>query len=415
MIAPHSLRAPLPRARMAPPRRRRARALRPALSAILVALLAACGTTPPVGGPGNVSRLPPGNAQRDGPEAHPPANLDAVPDAVPQIEARRNGGPNKPYEIAGQTYVPLTDDRAVSEKGLASWYGKKFHGRRTASGEAYNMYAMTAAHKTLPIPSYARVRNPANGHEVIVRVNDRGPFAAGRIIDLSYTAALKLGVLGGVQQVEITRITDDDIRSGAAFRRAPVLAAAPAAAAPAAGDLDRVANASRGTSARARPSAQDPVVQPVPPDASDVIASAATRATPAADVDLGAAAAADSVPATPGTVVAESSSASGVLVAPATPTPARAERRDEQGRADTTAGVGFWLQLGAFKQREGALQFQRRLIDEQAWLAPLLAVFTDHGLNKLQAGPYTSRDDAKSAAEHVRSALQLVPTIVEKR
>jgi rare lipoprotein A len=415
MIAPHPLRAPLPRARMAPPRRRRARALRPALSAILVALLAACGTTPPVGGPGNVSRLPPGNAQRDGPEAHPPANLDAVPDAVPQIEARRNGGPNKPYEIAGQTYVPLTDDRAVSEKGLASWYGKKFHGRRTASGEAYNMYAMTAAHKTLPIPSYARVRNPANGHEVIVRVNDRGPFAAGRIIDLSYTAALKLGVLGGVQQVEITRITDDDIRSGAAFRRAPVLAAAPAAAAPAAGDLDRVANASRGTSARARPSAQDPVVQPVPPDASDVIASAATRATPAADVDLGAAAAADSVPATPGTVVAESSSASGVLVAPATPTPARAERRDEQGRADTTAGVGFWLQLGAFKQREGALQFQRRLIDEQAWLAPLLAVFTDHGLNKLQAGPYTSRDDAKSAAEHVRSALQLVPTIVEKR
>jgi rare lipoprotein A len=400
---------------MAPPRSRRARALRPALSAILVALLAACGTTPPVGGPGNVSRLPPGNAQRDGPEAHPPANLDAVPDAVPQIEARRNGGPNKPYEIAGQTYVPLTDDRAVSEKGLASWYGKKFHGRRTASGEAYNMYAMTAAHKTLPIPSYARVRNPANGHEVIVRVNDRGPFAAGRIIDLSYTAALKLGVLGGVQQVEITRITDDDIRSGAAFRRAPVLAAAPAAAAPAAGDLDRVANASRGTSARARPSAQDPVVQPVPPDASDVIASAATRATPAADVDLGAAAAADSVPATPGTVVAESSSASGVLVAPATPTPARAERRDEQGRADTTAGVGFWLQLGAFKQREGALQFQRRLIDEQAWLAPLLAVFTDHGLNKLQAGPYTSRDDAKSAAEHVRSALQLVPTIVEKR
>jgi len=393
----------------ASPSRRSAR-VRAALASAALALLAACQTTPP--GP---SKIPPGNADRDGPEAHPPADLDKVPDAVPQPESIRNGGPNKPYEIAGKTYVPITDDKPLTEKGLASWYGKKFHGRRTASGEAYNMYAMTAAHKTLPIPSYARVRNPANGHEVIVRVNDRGPFAAGRIIDLSYTAALKLGVLGGVQQVEITRITDDDIRSGAAFRRAPVLAAAPAAAAPAAGDPDRVANASRGTSARARPSAQDPVVQPVPPDASDVIASAATRATPAADVDLGAAAAADSVPATPGTVVAESSSASGVLVAPATPTPARAERRDEQGRADTTAGVGFWLQLGAFKQREGALQFQRRLIDEQAWLAPLLAVFTDHGLNKLQAGPYTSRDDAKSAAEHVRSALQLVPTIVEKR
>src|ERR1700758_5457087 len=107
--------------------------------------------------PRNVSRRPPGNSERDGPEARPPPNLEAVPDAVPQIEPVRPGGPNKPYEIAGHTYVPLT------EKGLASWYGKRFHGHRTASGEAYNMYAMTAAHKTLPIPSYARVRNPANG------------------------------------------------------------------------------------------------------------------------------------------------------------------------------------------------------------------------------------------------------------
>ena len=146
-------------------------ALRLCASALLLAVLAACQTTPTApAGPGNVSRLPPGNAQRDGPEARPPPDLDKVPDAVPQIEPIRNGGPNKPYEIAGHTYVPLTDDRALTEKGLASWYGKKFHGHRTASGEAYNMYAMTAAHKTLPIPSYARVRNPANGQEVIVRM-----------------------------------------------------------------------------------------------------------------------------------------------------------------------------------------------------------------------------------------------------
>ena len=198
------------------------RTLRLATAPVALAVLAACQTTPPVpAGPGNVSRLPPGNAQRDGPEAKPPPNLDAVPDAVPQIEPLRNGGPNKPYEIAGHTYVPLTDDRALTETGLASWYGKKFHGHRTASGEAYNMYAMTAAHKTLPIPSYARVRNPANGKEVIVRVNDRGPFSPGRVIDLSYTAALKLGVLNGVTPVEITRITDDDIRSGVALRKAP--------------------------------------------------------------------------------------------------------------------------------------------------------------------------------------------------
>jgi len=93
----------------------------------------------------------------------------------------------------------------------------------------------------------------------------------------------------------------------------------------------------------------------------------------------------------------------------------RADKPDERARADTTAGIGWWLQLGAFKQRDGALDFQRKLIDEQPWLAPLLAVFSDRGLNKLQAGPYPSRDEARSAAEKVRAALRLVPTLVEKR
>ena len=380
------------------------RTARHAAVALLLAVLAACQTTPPApSGPGNVSHLPPGNSQRDGPEARPPPNLEAVPDAVPQIETIRNGGPNKPYEIAGHTYVPLTDGRALTEKGLASWYGKKFHGHRTASGEAYNMYAMTAAHKTLPIPSYARVRNPANGREVIVRVNDRGPFSPGRVIDLSYTAALKLGVLNGVAPVEISRITDDDIRTGAAFRKPTVLA---------------------DTSASG-PSGSSSVVKPVAPASGDVIAIAApgvdagalaARQSPTSSpgVDLGAAAATDVAP-DPGTTL------SVVAAAPATPPasapaiPARADKPDEHARADTTAGMGWWIQLGAYRQRDGALDFQHRLIDEQPWLAPLLAVFSDHGLNKLQAGPYTSRDDARSAAERIRTALQLVPTIVEKR
>jgi rare lipoprotein A len=167
-----------------------------------------------------------GSGSRDGPPADPPPRLGEVPDALPRLEAIRIGGPNKPYEVFGERYRPMTADDPYDERGLASWYGRKFHGRPTASGEVYNMYAMTAAHPTLPIPSYARVRNPRNGREVIVRINDRGPFHKGRIIDLSYTAALKLDLLRGVAPVEVRRITYAEIRAGTwqkpAGERAPL-------------------------------------------------------------------------------------------------------------------------------------------------------------------------------------------------
>jgi rare lipoprotein A len=172
---------------------------------LLGALLSGCATRP---------TTPASSPDRDGPLPNPPADLLKVPDAVPRLEAIRIGGPNKPYEVLGERYQPFATDVAYADQGLASWYGRKFHGRPTASGEVYNMYAMTAAHPTLPIPSYARVRNPANGREVVVRVNDRGPFHKGRIIDLSYTAALKLDLLRGVAPVEVRRITYAEIRAG---------------------------------------------------------------------------------------------------------------------------------------------------------------------------------------------------------
>ena len=188
------------------------------LAAIALALvLAGCASAPP-GGRAPTAAAP--TAARDGPEANPPPDLASVADAEPRIEPIRIGGPNKPYEAFGRAYVPITDERPIVERGLATWYGRKFHGRRTASGETYDMYKMTAAHPTLPIPSYARIRNPANGREVVVRINDRGPFHAGRIVDLSYTAALKLDVLRGAAPVELERITADEIRSGT-WRRAP--------------------------------------------------------------------------------------------------------------------------------------------------------------------------------------------------
>jgi rare lipoprotein A len=155
----------------------------------------------------------PGTSSTDRAPAKPPSGLMQVPDAQPRVEPLRIGGPNKPYEVAGQRYVPLTTDAPLQETGLASWYGTKFHGLPTSSGEPYDMYAMTAAHKTMPIPSYARVRNPANGREVVLRINDRGPFAPGRVIDLSYTAALKLGVLNAVAPVQVQRLTHAQIRA----------------------------------------------------------------------------------------------------------------------------------------------------------------------------------------------------------
>ncbi|HET9463052.1 MAG TPA: septal ring lytic transglycosylase RlpA family protein [Thiobacillus sp.] len=130
----------------------------------------------------------------DGPQANPPETLDAVPDAVPRDEPLHRYA-NRTYAVLGNTYTPQTTRRGHSEEGLASWYGKRFHGKKTASGELYDMYAMTAAHPTLPIPSYARVTALNNGKSVVVRINDRGPFHSKRVIDLSYTAAHKLGYL----------------------------------------------------------------------------------------------------------------------------------------------------------------------------------------------------------------------------
>jgi rare lipoprotein A len=134
-------------------------------------------------------------------------------DAVPRVSRIPQGAPNVPYEIKGESYEPLKADVPVTETGIASWYGKPFHGRRTATGEVYDMHTMTAAHKTMPLPSYAVVRNPANKRQVVVRVNDRGPFKNGRVIDLSYAAARKLGIRG-IAPVEVRRLTHDEIRSG---------------------------------------------------------------------------------------------------------------------------------------------------------------------------------------------------------
>jgi rare lipoprotein A len=130
-----------------------------------------------------------------------------IPDAIPKAEPRSRYGNPAQYEVFGRTYRVMDSASGYSERGIASWYGTKFHGRRTSSGEPYDMYAMTAAHKSLPLPTYVRVTNLDNGRSAVVKVNDRGPFAKNRLIDLSYAAATKLGVADrGTARVEVTAI-----------------------------------------------------------------------------------------------------------------------------------------------------------------------------------------------------------------
>jgi rare lipoprotein A len=331
--------------------------MRAVLAATVVAVLCGCASGPraPQRAPGD------GGSERDGPGANPPSDLASRADAEPRVESIRVGGANKPYQMQGRTYVPETRDVPFRERGLASWYGRKFHGKMTSSGEPYDMYAMTAAHPTLPIPSYARIRNPANGREVIVRINDRGPFVSGRIVDLSYTAALKLDLLRGVAPVELERITFDDIRTGAwrgtgAPRNdvdpAPVQLAAAALPSPVSTPIAAAAT---------------PAATPTPPSFATTV--------PTQDVAL--------VTATPAAV--------------------------DAGR--------FWIQLGAFRARDGAETFRSQVGSDAAarWLEPLLVIVGESAPYRVQAGPYRSRDEADEAAQRARSALALVPVVVERR
>jgi rare lipoprotein A len=356
-----------------------------ALATCLV-LLAGCATSPEPAGP-----------SRDGPPSlpPPPAVWDEAP-VEPKVEPIREGGPNKPYEVLGERYEPLTVDEPWREQGLASWYGAKFHGRRTASGELYSMYGMTAAHKTLPIPSYVRVRSKRNGQEVILRVNDRGPFVKGRVIDVSYAAAIRLGLVGaGVGEVEVERLTFEDIRTGAWKQTGssvaqasgggaavtPVALATAPPLAPASRPLTDPAglSASAQTSPVGPPSSLTPVTLPGPetrPAAPPVAEPPALARPPATAADT-------------------------------SPLPV--------SRAHTPAGRGFWVQLAALSRRDGVDRLQQRVARELSGLLPLLGIFQEQQLYKLKIGPFSTRAEAQDAAHRARDALQLQPMVVHRR
>src|SRR5689334_19372335 len=168
-------------------------------SLLLALIVAGCSTPPSVIGPPKHPSLPPPSPI--------PADIEKIPDPVPRAEPKSARGNPPFYDVLGKRYFVLNSADGYAERGVASWYGPGFHAQSTSNGERYDMYAMSAAHKTLPLPSYVQVTNLQNGRSVTVRVNDRGPFKDGRIIDLSYTAAAKLGMLkDGTAFVEVRAV-----------------------------------------------------------------------------------------------------------------------------------------------------------------------------------------------------------------
>ena len=347
------------------------------LITIASVLLGACGTAPlrtstasippvsteakppapepaaPVAAPGS---RPGGYYKDDGPGDNPPPDLASIPDAQPRAEPLHRFA-NQPYSVLGQGYTPSKQLTKFRQRGLASWYGRMFHGKKTSTGETYDMYAMTAAHPTLPIPSYARVTNLANGESAVVRVNDRGPFHPGRVIDLSYAAATRLGYVSkGHTLVEVESIVPGQASTAPARSAPPERQAA--AKIPAGPALPAGAIASPDPSpARQAASAGDPIAALV--HTSE-------------------------------------------------------EKQPVSPRTDPFEHSGIFVQLGVFRTNDKAEDFRDRVKREISWLTKRLLIDVSSGMYRLHLGPYGSLEDARVIAARVGEALGLKPLVIRR-
>jgi rare lipoprotein A len=276
--------------------------------------------------------------------------------------------------VFGKTYTPLTDNKPFKQRGIGSWYGKKFHGQKTSSGELYDMYKMTAAHPTLPIPSYARVTNLANGQQVIVRINDRGPFHAGRIIDLSYTAALKLGYLStGSSQLEVERLLPDDIAR-----------------------LTKEKQESPSASVRAE-SVPTPASMPIPaPSTTPSAAQAAVEAMLRND--------ANPLSSSPTTSQQDA----------ATAKPASLTFNAVPSATPTATAGSYYIQLGAYSQAEHAESIRTQLQQQWGKDFPSIEITQSSALYRLYCGPFNSKDEAAAAAQKIQGSSAAKPLVVQR-
>ncbi|MDE2427524.1 MAG: septal ring lytic transglycosylase RlpA family protein [Burkholderiales bacterium] len=339
---------------------------------LLAALLVACGSAPkrPLviankseSGTSvkSSAQLPKANSGRgayykdDGPGDNPPEGLEFTVDPIPVVEDFSRSG-NKPYVVFGKTYTPIADNTTpFVQRGIGSWYGKKFHGQKTSSGELYDMYKITAAHPTLPIPSYARVTNLENGKQIIVRINDRGPFHSSRIIDLSYTAALKLGLLGrGSSQLEVERLLPADIERMAENRKNQV--ASPVAAVA----VNAPANpASNKQGVDVKENAPDQMT------IEDLLASQENKSV-------------------------------------------------EKLEARTESASGYYLQFGAYAIRANAESIMTHLKNRAESLLPGFDIVQQGNLYRLISGPFSSRSEALSALNQAANLGVGRPLVVQR-
>jgi rare lipoprotein A len=354
--------------------------------------------------------LPPANSGRggyyqdDGPGDAPPANLADVPDADVRNDPLLPRS-NRPYVVFGKTYTPITDNKPYSQLGVGSWYGKKFHGQRTSSGEIYDMYKMTAAHPTLPIPSYARLTNLVSGAVVIVRINDRGPFHPNRAIDVSYTAALKLGLLGkGSHELQIERILPEEIdrmlatKAGVSGTTTPRLQSQSSARLASSGGLGNIQPSSSPLMLTPSLSLSQPLVlapKAVPGTASSSALGSTPAATPAPASSTAAPADIEAL------MLANSAPADGNLVPVGANTAASAP------------AAGFYLQLGAYSRAENAEAVRSKLNASGSGLNGL-EVVQNGSVYRLFGGPFASRQEALQAEKSLPSSLGLKPIVVQR-
>lgn len=324
-------------------------------AALLGCLSSGCASGNPSGG---------GYYLDDGPGKPDPqrvARLMREPDPVPKHEpllARAN----RPYRVMGQDFAPMTERKPYKKQGVASWYGQRFHGKPTSTGETYDMYQMTAAHPTLPLPSYARVTRLDNGRSVVVRVNDRGPFLRGRLIDLSYLAASKLGYVGkGHAEVEVELLNPADAGKGRTLTAQPAVKAVPGQA--------------RTLPAISLASAELDLPGDEGAPADKVLASAEA---PRADERAGVA------------------GSNGVDAGPSAPIPAPAPaRRAAEGDS------GWFLQLGVFRQLDNALRVQREQMARSTPSDPPVELVQRGEQYRVLLGPYANEADARAVAADI--------------